>query len=158
MHHCVLSLLLGIIAFCPTASSAVTLERVIDVVASDTGLDLKKQFPTEAEGLQHLYLHLLRAVHARDALPYQSGDTWGSLRGEALDRLALRLFLKRTSRYLKVKSRCDDLIYVSCDLNLFREKQSIRMFQVLGVGRELHRQGDILNHVCREVVLRVYQR
>ena len=87
LHHWILFLALAINAFSLTASSAITLERVIDVVAASTGLDLEKQFPTEAEGIQHLYLHLLRAVHAQDALPYQSGDTWGSLRGDAsLDR------------------------------------------------------------------------
>lgn len=106
LRHWILTVAVATHTLSSAASPAVTLEQVIDVVAASTGLNIQQQFSSEAEGLQHLYLHLLRAVHAHDALPYHSGDWWGTYRGEAsLDRLALNMFLEKTSRHVKTHSR-----------------------------------------------------
>ena len=89
----------------------VSIGDVLQLVTATTGLDPHAQFKDNKDGLQHLYLHFLRAVHAHAALPYVV-DTWGTSRGQ-LDRASIHAFLKTTSRHVKNASRytlVDDML------------------------------------------------
>lgn len=86
-------------SFRSTASASLTVKHLLKKVAADTNLNFGQHIHDEREGVQQLYLSLLRSVHAHRALPYHSGDVWGGSRGQ-LDRHAIDKFLRKTSRHV----------------------------------------------------------
>ena len=95
-------LMVALILATPAYTSDVS--DILRVVQDDTGFNPSSRFESVQEGLQQLYLHVLRSVHRRRALPCHAGDLWGSQRGGII-RAAIHRFLRKEAHHARPGSR-----------------------------------------------------
>ena len=86
------------------SASASDIPEILRAVQDDTGFDPSSRFGSVQDGIQHLYLHVLRSVHKRHALPFHTGDLWGTKRGGMI-RASIHKFLGKEAHRAEPGSR-----------------------------------------------------
>ena len=87
-----------------TQAPASDISEVLRAVQDDTDFNPSSRFDSVQDGLQQLYLHVLRSAHRRQALPFHTGELFGDQRGGMI-RAAIHKFLGKEAHRAQPGSR-----------------------------------------------------